>query len=255
MKDGGYLLVFLSAKGGTGTSSLCANFAMTIRNNKPEASVVVLDLVLPIGSIAPIVGYEGNIDLVSVAGLPPAETTREYFHKHLPEIDLWKFQLLAGATDPDGANELNVVRIPEIIRELQASFDYVVVDLGCSLSCISLPIIQKADLLVLTVSTDQNTIANTKTIWEYLQAQGIDAQNVYAILNRAIGLEGLSKVEAEDIIGLKIKTMMPYLGSNFALANNLHQPSIAKYPNETAAIVFKDTADDMIKLVNKLRNK
>jgi len=253
-KEGGSLIVFLSAKGGTGTSSLCANFAMTIHHSKPESNVAVVDMVLPIGSIAPIVGYQGDVDLVSVAEMSPAETTRDYFHKNLPEIDLWQFQLLAGAPDPERANDLKVARIPEIIQTLQKSYDFVVIDLGRSLSRISLPIIQKAHLAVLVMSTDQSTITLTKKILDYLHAQGIESRNVYAILNRAVGLEGLTKTEAEKIIGLPIKTSIPYLGSNFALAHNLNQPIILKYPEDTASIVFRDVANDMIKTATNLRN-
>lgn len=254
IKDGGYLIVFLSAKGGTGTSSLCANYGMAIHNNKPESNVVVVDLVLPIGSIAPIVGYEGEVDLVSVTELSSAETTGEYFRRNLPSIELWQFQLLAGAPDPDRANDLQVARIPEIIQALQKTYDYVVIDLGRSLSRISLPIIQKADLVVLIMSTDQSTITLTKKILDYLHAQGLESHNIYAILNRAVGLEGLTKTEAEKIIDLPIKTAFPYMGGNFALANNLNQPIIVKYPEDTAALVFKDTANGMINTATNLRN-
>jgi len=254
-KTGGYLIVFLSAKGGTGTSSLCANYAMTMRHNKPEASVVLVDLVLPIGSIATIVGYEGEMDLVSVAELPLQETTGEYFHSDLPELSLWDIQLLPGATDPERANNLQVARIPEIIQALQSAYDYVVVDFGRSLSRISLPIIKKADLLVLMVSTDQSTITLTKKVWDYLHAQGIESQKVFAVLNRAVGLEGLTKPEAEEIIGLPIQTVIPYMGSNFTLANNLNQPIITKYPEDTTSIILKDTANKMNNLVSKLRGK
>ncbi len=255
VKEGGYLIVFLSAKGGTGTSSLCANYAMAMHNNKPEASVVVVDLVLPIGSIAPIVGYEGEVDLVAVTELSSAETTGGYFQTNLPNMEMWQFQLLASAPDPERANDLQVARIPEILQTLQKAYDYVVVDLGRSLSRISLPIIQKADLLVLIMSTDQSTITLTKKILDYLQAQGIELQNIFAILNRAVGLEGLTKAEAEKILELPIRTALPYMGSNFALANNLNQPIIVKYPGDTAAIVFKETASSMINTAANLRNK
>jgi pilus assembly protein CpaE len=253
--EAGYLIVFLSAKGGTGTSSLCANYAMTLHNNKPEADVVVMDLVLPIGSIAAIVGYDGDVDLVSIAEIPQNETTGEYFHKHLPEMGIWGFQLLPGANDPERANNLQVSRIPEIMKTLQRAYDYVVVDLGRSLSRIGLPIIQKADVVVLTVSTDQSTITLTKEVWDYLQTKGIESKKIFAILNRAVGLEGLTKNEAEGIIGLPIQTVIPYMGSNFALANNLNQPIITKYPEDTTSIVLKDTANNMINLANKLRRK
>jgi len=251
--DKGLLIVFLSAKGGTGTSSLCANLAMNIKNQNPDARVVVADLVLPIGSIAQIVGYTGKQNLVTVADLPSNETNGEYFLKNLPEPDLWKFQLLAGSPDPQHGNNLKGDRIGQIMDVLRASYDFIILDIGRSLSRISLPLIQQADLIPLIVSTDQSTVKLTKTIWEYLHEQGIDTQNVYAILNRAVGLEGLTKSEAETIIGFPIKTTLPYMGSNFALANNLNQPIITKYPKDTATIIFKDTAEGMVKLARQLR--
>jgi len=251
-KDGS-LIVFLSAKGGTGTSSLCANFAMNIQQEHPEASVVVADLVLPIGSIGPIVGNEGKLNLVTVTDLPSGQTNAEYFRKNLPKPELWQFQLLAGSPDPQHGNSIKGERIGQIVAVLCSAYDFVILDIGRSLSRISLPLIEKADLIILVVSTDQSTIKLTKTVWDYLQTQGVVNQKIYAILNRAVGLEGLTKTQAEEIIGLLIKTTMPYMGSNFALANNLNQPITKKYPTDTASIIFKETAEDMVKLVQRLR--
>jgi pilus assembly protein CpaE len=249
----GVLIVFLSAKGGTGTSSLCANLALNIKLAQPEASIVVVDLVLPIGSIAPIVGYEGGLNLATVADLAPGQTSVEYFHENLPQPELWHFQLLPGSPDPQHGNVLKGDRIGEIVATLRSAYDFIVLDIGRSLSRISLPLIQKADLITLIVSTDQSTIKLTKTVWDYLQTQGIDNQNIYVILNRAIGLEGLTKMEAEEILGLTIKTTIPYMGGNFALANNLHQPITTKYPTDTASIILKETAENMVKIARLQR--
>jgi len=240
-KVGGLLIVFLSAKGGTGTSSLCANIATNIVQYKPEAQVAVVDLVLPIGSIADIVGYQGDQNLVTVSEMPATIITPEYFH------------LLAGSPDPENGNQLKVGLIGDFVNALKASYDYVLIDLGRSLSRISLPLIENADLIALIVSTDQSTISLTKTVWEYLQSKGVDAARVFAILNRAVGLEGLTKSEAESIIGVEIKTSVPYLGSNFVLANNQHLPFSQKFPKDTAAIVFQDIAQQMADLARRLR--
>lgn len=251
-KDG-LLIVFLSAKGGTGTSSLCANFAMNIQRNQPEARVVVADLVLPIGSIGQIVGDEGKLNLVTVADLPANEATAEYFHTHLPQPTLWQFRLLPGSPDPEHANSLNGDRIRQIVDTLCSAYDFIILDVGRSLSRISLPLIQKADLIVLIVSTDQSSVRLTRTTWKYLQSQGIDHQKMFAILNRAVGLEGVTKAQAEEIIGLPIKTAMPYMGSNFSLANNLNQPITIKYPTDTASIILKEVGEEMVTLVRRLR--
>jgi len=251
----GLLIVFMSAKGGTGTSSLCANLAMNIQQGQPEARVVVADLVLPIGSIGQIVGDKGALNLATVTSLPPGQTNAEYFHRNLPNLELWQFQLLPGSPDPQHGNEINGERIGQIVDTLCSTYEFIILDIGRSLSRISLPLIQKADLIVLVVSTDQSTVKLTKTVWDYFQTQGIGSQKIYAILNRAIGLEGVTKAQAEEMIGLPIKTTMPYMGSNFALANNLNQPITVKYPTDTASIIFKGTAGDMVSLVRRLRSR
>jgi pilus assembly protein CpaE len=252
-EEQGLLIVFLSAKGGTGTSSLCANLAMNIQQAEPEAPVVVADLVLPIGSIGHMVGDRGKLNLATVAELPDGQTNAEYFHRNLPKPETWQFQLLPGSPDPQHGNSIKGERIGQIVDSLCTAYDFVILDLGRSLSRISVPLIQKADLIVLIVSTDQSTVQLTKTVWNYLQLQDVVNQKVYAILNRAVGLEGLTKAQAEEIIGLPIKTAMPYLGSNFALANNLNQPITLKYPTDTASIILKGTSEDMVKLARQLR--
>lgn len=252
-EERGLLIVFLSAKGGTGTSSLCANLAMNIQQGEPESRVVLADLVLPIGSIGQIVGDNGKLNLATVAELPHGQTNIDYFLGNLPKPEQWQFQLLPGSPDPQHGNSIQGERIGQIVDTLCSSYDFIILDIGRSLSRISVPLIQKADLIVLIVSTDQSTVQLTKTVWNYLQSQDVVHQNVYAILNRAVGLEGLTKTQAEEIIGLPIKTAMPYLGGNFALANNLNQPITIKYPTDTASIILKGTSEDMVKLARQLR--
>lgn len=253
-KAGGLLIVFLSAKGGTGTSSLCSNIAMNVATNQPEVRVAVADMVLPIGSIAEMVGYEGDQNLVTIAEMPASETTPDFFRRNLTEMNAWHFHLLAGSPDPESGNQLKVGRIEDIVHSLKLAYDFVFLDLGRSLSRISLPLIENADLVVMVVSTDLSTITHTKTVWDYLKTKGLQASSVFTILNRAVGLEGLTKTEAEKIIGIDIKTAMPYLGGNFALANNQHQPITTKFPNDTAAFVLKDASQQMANLARRLRS-
>lgn len=253
LKEDGYLIVFLSAKGGAGVSSLCANYGVAICENKPEARVVVADLVLPIGSIANITGYTGELDLVTIVALPEEEANEAYFHEQLPEQPHWRFQLLPGSTSPQRANELQAGRIPDIIEALLTAYDFVIVDLGRSLSRISIPIIQRADLLALVVSTDQSTVTLTKTVLDYFRTQEIEEKRIFPILNRVIPLEGLTKADAEKTIGLGIRTAIPYMGSNFVMANNQNLPIFVKYPGDTATIIMKKSSLEMIDLVKQLR--
>ena len=245
------LCVFVSAKGGTGTSSLCANLGMAIAKNVTNSTVAVLDMVLPIGSMAQLVGYDEEFNLIQVSNLKPEEFTAEYFEKQLIVQPNWSFHLLPGAPDPEAASHLKVDTIPEIIKALRANYDYVLVDFGRTLSRISLPIIQQADAVVLVMSTDLSTIALTRKTIKYFEDHGVKHSHLFPLLNRAVGLEGLSKAEAEKILNINIRLTMPYMMSNFTLANNQHLPILTKFPTDTASLILKQGALEISEMAIK----
>jgi len=247
-KKRGILMAFLSAKGGIGTSSLCANIAMCLGSEKIETRVAVMDMVLPIGSIAAIVGYNDRLNLVTAAMQNPAQTTAAFFKDNLPRVPNWYFHLLAGSPDPESANQLAVNRLDGILNAIMESYDYILVDIGRALSRISLPIIQRADVVVLIVGTDLSSAILTQTVWEYLKNQGIDPRRLYPLQNRAVGLEGLSKTELEQMTGMQIRLTMPYMSGNFTIANNRHEPVIAKFPNDSSAFTLKQAAIQIAEL-------
>jgi CheY-like chemotaxis protein/MinD-like ATPase involved in chromosome partitioning or flagellar assembly len=247
-KKRGILGAFLSAKGGIGTSSLCANIAMCLGSEKIETRVAVIDLVLPIGSIADIVGYNDRMNLVTVAMEDPTQITAAFFQDNLPRVPNWYFHLLAGSPDPESANILAVERLDGIINTIMESYDYIFVDIGCSLSRISLPILKMADVVVLMVGTDLSSAILTQKVWEYLKKQGIDRRRLYPLQNRAVGLEGLTKTELEQMTGIQIRLTMPYMDGNFTIANNRHEPVIAKFPDDSSTFTLKQAATQIAEL-------
>lgn len=254
-REKGFLFTFLSAKGGTGTSSLCANIGMNMASQLTQSTIAIADLVLPMGSIAPLVGVsDSEFNLVSLADKIEDDITSDFLTQNLIIPAHWQFHLLPGAPDPETAINLQVGHIPKIVNSLRLSYDYVLVDLGRSLSKISLPVIQDADLVVLILSTDLSTVNHTKKLWHYLKGQGIARDRVFPILNRAVGLEGLTKAEAEKILDLEIKMTMPYLMGNFTLANNQNTPISVKFPTDTATIILKQIATEMSQKVVKMQS-
>lgn len=253
LKALGKTFVFLSAKGGIGTSSICANIAH-LSNINNTLKVALVDLVLPIGSLSHILGYSGPLNIIEAANMTTAEATQEYLSQALPKPDNWNVQLMAGSPSAELANELDVSRIPVIIDTLKRFYDYVFIDLGKSLSRISMPIITSADQVVLTLSLDPATVALTKSVWEFLKDQGIRNDQSYFIINRAVGLEGLPKSEVESQLEIIIPIAVPYMGGDFTLANNLNQPLATKFPQDAVTISLRQASQEIITRSMKDRN-
>ncbi len=251
----GKMIVFLSAKGGTGTSSLCANLAATLARLEKGASIVTADLVLPLGSIASIVGYQGTVNLYTLTTADTQTLQAQALQQKLPKILPWGFHVLAAPPDPEASNQIRAERIGPLIEALREAFDYVFVDLGRSLSRISLPILEQADVILLVVTPDSSTTLLTRIVLEFLIKKGIPTKRILPIINRPVGLEGLTKARVDEEIGLASLYTIPYLGGNVTVANQLHQPLIEKFPKDMIAISLQDIIRDVLKKMQKLREE
>lgn len=245
------LICFLSAKGGTGTSSLCANMAQVLARQVAPKTVVVVDLVLPIGSISQIVGVNPPATVVEATQLEPKAVTPAKLQELARPVLEWQFHLLAGARDPEAAQQLQVTRLESVFDALRQAFDYVLVDLGRTLSRISLPLIRNSARLVLVLGSDISTVALTKTTLKYLGLQGVRRSHIYPILNRAVGLEGMTKADMEKELGLVIPGIIPHLSGAFALANNQHQAIAVKFPNDVATFALHDLTVGLLNQVEE----
>jgi pilus assembly protein CpaE len=241
----GALAVFVSAKGGVGTSSLCANIGVELTRMMTKSTIALVDLVLPIGSQSLITGVQDQFNIVEVSMLEPEMITPGYFQEKMIKPQNWPFHLLPGSPDPGAAGSYNVNNSNHIIQVLRKTYDYVLVDLGRSFSRISLPIIQDADVIVMVLSNDVNSVTLTKRTIDYLLKQNISPDQIYPILNRAVGLEGLSKAEADKLLGMNIRMTVPYMMSNLTLANNQNIPISTKFPTETTNLVLKQIATEL----------
>ncbi|MBT3239603.1 MAG: AAA family ATPase [Chloroflexi bacterium] len=246
-------IVLASAKGGTGTSTVCANMASMFAKLKPKANIVILDLVLPIGSIAPIVGSKDNLNIVEASLMSAAEITPGFFGNKLPFIENWGFKLLAGATSPKEANNCDISRIPIIIESLKNEFDYLFIDIGKSLSRISIPVITHSDQVIMILGLDQATVTLTKTVLDFLRGEGQNRQIVYPLINRAVGLEGLPKREVDEIIGYEITGNLPYIRGEFSLANNSNLPIHKKFPDNIVPIALREISQKILQRLEEIR--
>lgn len=250
----GKTVIFISGKGGVGTSSLCANIAQ-IASKALSLDVSLVDLVLPIGSLAAIVGEANSIDIIQTAEQAAGRAMMDFLQESLPQPENWDFRFLAGSHTPEQSEKLDISRIPVIIESLKKISDYVFVDLGKSLSKISLPIIKSADQIVLTMSLDQATVDQTLAVWNYLKKQGVDKDQIYFMINRAVSLEGLNKSEVEELLGVVVSLAVPYMGRNFTLTNNLNLPISEKFPQDAVTISIRQATEEIIQKIERKANK
>jgi Flp pilus assembly CpaE family ATPase len=237
----GKLISFFSAKGGTGTSTLCLNLAHMITKQVAQKSTLVVDLVLPLGSLAIMTGVQDR-DSIARLSIQRASEDSQKMKDFLLPTSTWNFSILPGSRSLHEGQKLDPTRILPIIESLCYEFDFVIVDLGKTLSRISLPVIEKSDILAVVLGPDLVTAELTQTAIKYLDEIGIDEERMFLILNRAVGLEGLTKSEIEDKVSHPIQRTIPYARENFTIATNQNMPYTIKFPMDSISMELNNLA-------------
>jgi hypothetical protein len=68
-------------------------------------------------------------------------------------------------------------------------------------------------------------------------------------------LEGLTKAEAEQMLGVGIHATIPYMGGNFTLANNRHEPIVSRFPNDSFSISMSQTTTALAEAAQRARSQ
>ena len=241
-KKAGKVIAFLNAQGGVGTTSLCANLATLLAEDLNDKRIAVVDMVLPMGSLASLLGYEGTFNVIEASRMTTSEASPGYLHQNLPEMGLWNFQFLAGSSTPQASKELETARIPTLFNSIRQAFDYIFVDLGRTLSHISLGILRDADQIIVPLAPEETAARLTRNLLDYLDVNDISLQVVMPILNRTHAVKGLSPAEIKETLGIKISGSIPNMNDNLSFSNSANVPLSDKFPDEVGTISLREIA-------------
>ncbi|MDX1601089.1 MAG: response regulator [Anaerolineales bacterium] len=242
----GRVMAFISAKGGQGTSSLCANIAHRIGEGDQE-SCVVTDLVLPLGSLAHIVGGDTSIDIVHLTTrVEPQQLNRSYLRSNLSTPRSWSFQFVPGARDPAAGAELDADRVAPVLQSLRSGYDQVLVDLGRTLSPITMLVLRQSAVITMVFSPDPPVVSNTRAVLDYLYRQGLSRDRFFLLSNRPLGTEDMQYEEAEAVLGRPIDHTIPNMGPNMPLTNRLNVPVELRFPEELGTQLIEEGSKKMI---------
>ncbi len=236
----GKMFSFCSAKGGTGTTSVCVNTAYALAKLEPAADILIVDMVFPIGTVGQSLDFASH---KTVAKL----TTEEQINpavigKYVSPRLKWGFQLLLGSNDPQEASELAVNQIVPMFDVLKKMYDYVLVDFGRTLSRISLPIMETSEGIVLILTPDTSTVRGSKLILQFFIEHDIPLEKVYVINNRTVGRVWTSTEDIERELGIKLKATIPYTVEYMTLAINAGVQFMERFPDNAATSTFTDVA-------------
>jgi pilus assembly protein CpaE len=178
MKALGGLHVFLGSKGGSGVTTVACNVAIALAQ-RPEHSILLIDLALPIGDCALCLGISAGYsteDALRNSDRLDASLLHNLLVKHRSGV----FVLAAPTKVPD--IEVSKGAIDKLIAIARQEFDYVIVDVGSRIDVAAKVLFEDATTIYLVTQTGISELRNSNRLISQFFAEG--SENLEVVINR-----------------------------------------------------------------------
>jgi len=174
----GKLLVFISAKGGSGVTTLACNCAVSLAED-PGRKTLLIDLNLPLGDAAINLGIKSEHSVVSA--LENFKRLDSSFLASLLDKHSSGLSVLSAPSElaPTHISDDAIDRLLEVARQ---NFDYVVVDAGSRLDLQSTRVFDRSAIIFLVTQVGVAELRNSNRLIARLTAAG--GPKLEVVLNR-----------------------------------------------------------------------
>jgi pilus assembly protein CpaE len=202
-QEPGKLLVFFSAKGGSGTTAVASNLAINL-HQLTEKRVLLADLDLELGEIALFLGVQPRfnfVDLVQNFHRLDAELLASYIERHESGV-----HLLSAPFQPEKVEAVAGDQIRQILKFLKQNYDYIIVDTPRSFSPAAMAAFEQADAIYIVTAVDLPSLRNIKRSLPLLEriTGGRVKERVRLVVNRYHPDNVISLDEVHRTLGLSV---------------------------------------------------
>jgi len=225
------ILSVISAKGGTGKTTIAANIAVALAIAAP-GQVALVDFDLQFGDVeyALRLKPEATIaDLGRAGSRIDSTSMKAYLTPHPCGVFA-----LCGPTRPAEAEELDSEMLGKVIELLSNEFRYVVIDTAGGIDDRALVAMDHTTDVILMSSTDIPSVRAMQKTIEALTSLGLDKRRWHYVLNRSDAKVGLTADDIREAVGLDIDLAVPE-SKSMTLAMNQGSPVVESDPRSAAA--------------------
>ena len=228
----GKIVTVYSPKGGTGTTTIAVNLALTLHNE--DTRVVLVDGNLQFGDVAVFVNEQGKntvVDLAPRAEELDPEIVEEVMVKHAAS----GIHILAAPSRPEYAEKVSSAQFGKVLEYLQQLYAYVVVDTASLLTDVTLVAIDVSDLIVLVTTQDIPAIKNCRLFLDLLQTLGIERERILFVMNRFDKRINITPERVADNLKQAVASVIPLDEQTATKAVNRGIPFVLDSKNQPAA--------------------
>jgi len=205
----GKLVVAISPKGGSGTTTVATNLAVALQQMN-SGPVVLADFALQFGDV----GVHLNIwskysmqDLLSRVDEIDDAMLAPVLQKHNSGL-----HVLLSPNSPEAAGEITVEQVDTLLDRLLERHRYVVVDTWSFLDDVACLLLRRADEVVVVTTPEIPSLKNVKHFLEYSRQQGLIEGRTTIVLNRFPSVDKIALADVEQHLRQSVGANIPSEG-------------------------------------------
>jgi pilus assembly protein CpaE len=177
----GKLFTFFSAKGGTGSTVISTNFAVSLAEQTKQA-VILVDLDLQLGEVSLFLGLKPAFNIVDIAdNIHRMDTAllKGFVKKHASGLDV-----LAAPDSLEKVESVGASQVGQILQYLKNSYEYVVVDTSNSFDDQTVAALDQSSTIFLVSNTDLPSLRNAQRCLSIFERMGYKKEKIRLLINR-----------------------------------------------------------------------
>ena len=200
------VITALSPRGGVGRTLLSVGLGLTLERNNP-GDVVVVDLDLQGGDVAPMLGLTPNLSVASLAGRSNDIDSADV--KAILTKDESGLHVLAAPTSLTASVDVSPELITALLRSLHESFQFVVVDTPTVLTESTLAAIDESTDLLLPCAPDVPSVRALGRITDALNELEVVGPQRHLVVNKSTDRYGMPLRDIEAVSGMTVDAQIP----------------------------------------------
>lgn len=202
----GKIVGFFSAKGGCGATTLACHVAVELQQLTKQ-QILLADFDLDSGIIGFLMKCKSPYTVLDAVG-------------NINRLDLsyWKalisngtpgLEIITAPVTSSARQSTEVERLQTVLNFARGHYDWLVVDLGRSVSRATLVALEEVDETFLVTTPDVPALYRAKHVVRTLLDAGCSRDHLHLVLNRLSKRTEVTRSEIQDMLGLPVGFMLP----------------------------------------------
>jgi pilus assembly protein CpaE len=202
----GRLFTFFSAKGGTGSTVVSTNFAVSLVEQTKKPTILV-DLDMQLGEVSLFLGMKPAFNIVDVADnihRMDEALLKGFIKKHASGLDV-----LAAPDSLDKVESVGPSQIVQILQFLKNSYEYVVVDTSNTFDDHTVSALDQSSTIFLISNTDLPSLRNAQRCLSIFERMGYKKEKIKLLINRYQKSLEIRSKDIEETLSFPVSWFFP----------------------------------------------